>query len=172
MRFFCTDNRNHLAIMALATGTKAPDFTLPRKTDDGVEEVTLSKHFGKDNVVLLFFPLAFTSVCTEQMCDVSGGLLKDASGLDAVVFGISVDSPFAQEAFAKANKITVPLLSDFNKEVSKQYDVLFEDLLGLRGVAKRSAFVINKEGVIVHADSSDDPKQVPAEDKIKAALQG
>ena len=157
--------------MALETGLKAPDFSLNRKTAEGLEDVKLSENFGSKQTVLLFFPLAFTSVCQDELCSVSAGM--DAyDSLDAKVYGISVDSPFAQEAFAKANNIEVPLLSDFNKEVAAAYDVLYEDLLGLRGVAKRSAFVVNQEGVITFSWSSDDPHDLPDFDAIQAALKG
>lgn len=155
--------------MALATGIKAPDFTLKSKSADGLADVTLSDNFGKSATVLLFFPLSFTSVCEEELCSVRDSL-ADYQGVEAKVYGISVDSPFAQEAFAKANGINFPLLSDFNKEVSAAYDVLFEDLLGFKGVSKRSAFVINREGEIVYAESSDDPKKLPDFGAIKAAL--
>lgn len=155
--------------MALPVGTPAPGFTLKRKTDDGLVDVTLADHLGKEQVVLLFFPFAFTSVCTDEFCSVSGGL--DAyAGLEAAVYGISTDSPFAQEAWAKANGITVPLLADFAKEVVTAYDVAYEDLIGLKGPAKRSAFVIGKDGVIKYAESSDNPKQLPDFAAIEAAL--
>lgn len=155
--------------MALSTGSQAPDFTLKTKTADGLADVTLSSNFGAKKTVLLFFPLAFTSVCQDELCSVSAGL--DAyEKLGATVYGISVDSPFAQEAFAKSAGITMPLLSDFNKEVATAYDVLFEDLIGLKGVAKRSAFVIDENGVITYAFSSDNPKQLPPFDEIKSAL--
>jgi len=156
--------------MALETGSKAPDFTLKTKTADGIEEVTLSGNFGKQQTVLLFFPLAFSSVCTDEFCSISQDL--DAySGLNAQVYGISVDSPFALEAFARENNISVTLLSDFNKEAARAYDVLFEDLLGLQGVAKRSAFVIDTGGTITYSWSSDNPKDMPDFNSIKAALQ-
>ncbi|MGJ3244094.1 MAG: redoxin domain-containing protein [Opitutales bacterium] len=157
--------------MALATGTPAPDFTLPTKTADGVEQVSLGDYLGKQPVVLLFFPLAFTSVCEKELCSVTGDLSK-YEALDARVFAISVDSPFAQEAFARKNDLKVTLLSDFNKEVAGAYDVLFEDLLGLKGVAKRSAFVIGKDGSIVYSWSSDNPKDLPDFDALQAALKG
>ncbi|KAF0095963.1 MAG: alkyl hydroperoxide reductase [Puniceicoccaceae bacterium 5H] len=159
--------------MALSTGTKAPDFTLKTKTADGVEEVTLSKNFGQKQTVLLFFPFAFTSVCTDEMCSVSGGI-AEYEALDAAVYGISVDSPFTQEVFAQQSGIKFPLLSDFNKEVSKAYDVLYDTFLpgalDFHGVSKRSAFVIGKDGVIKFASSSDNPKDLPPFDQIKAAL--
>lgn len=155
--------------MAIATGTKAPDFTLKSKNDEGLADITLSDNFGKRATVLLFFPLSFTSVCQDEMCSMRDSL-GDYEKLDAAVYGISVDSPFSQEAFAKENNLNFPLLSDFNKEVSQKYDVLFEDLLGFKGVSKRSAFVISKDGEVVYAESSDDPKKLPDFDAIKAAL--
>ena len=159
--------------MALAIGTQAPAFSLKSKTADGLKDVALADTLGKKQTVLLFFPLAFTSVCTAEMCSVSQGL--DAyKALDAAVYAISVDSPFAQEAWAKENKITFPILSDFNKEVSKAYDVLFAELLpgvlSLKGVSKRAAFVIGKDGVIKYSSSSDDPKVLPDFGAIQAAL--
>jgi peroxiredoxin len=159
--------------MALSVSTPAPEFTLKRKTDSGLMDVALSDFKGQKKIVLLFFPLSFTGVCQDELCSVSGGL--DAySALDAEVLGISVDSPFAQEGFAKAAGISIPLLSDFNREVVKAYDVAYDsflpDVLGYRGVAKRSAFVINKEGIIVYAWSSDNPKDLPSFDEIKTVL--
>ncbi len=155
--------------MAIVTGTPAPDFTLKTKNADGLTDVTLSANFGAKKTVLLFFPLAFTSVCQEEMCTMSGQL-EAYKSLAAEVYGISVDSPFAQEGWAKANNITVTLLSDFNKEVAAAYDVIYEDLLGFKGVAKRSAFVIDTEGKVSYAWSSDDPHDLPPFDEIKAAL--
>ena len=155
--------------MALATGSAAPDFTLKSKNASGLVDVKLSENFGKKNTVLLFFPLAFTSVCTDELCSVSGGI-AEYQGLNAEVYAISVDSPFAQEAFAKANNITISILSDFNKTVSAAYDVLYADLLGFKGVSKRSAFVVNKEGKITFAWSSEDPKKLPPFDELKKAL--
>lgn len=155
--------------MALATGTKAPEFTLRTKTAAGLEDITLSDHFGKQKTVLLFFPLAFTSVCMDEMCSVSSGI-QEYKDLNAAVYGISVDSPFTLEKMAAVDQLQFPLLSDFNKEVSGAYDVLFEELLGFKGVAKRSAFVIDENGTIIYAESSDDPKQLPDFEAIKAAL--
>ena len=155
--------------MALATGTKAPAFTLKTKNDDGLQDVSLSDNLGKKKTVLLFFPLAFTSVCMKEMCDVSAGL-SAYSDLNAAVYGISVDSPFAQEQMAKVDNLQFPLLSDFNKDVSAAYDVLYADLLGFKGVSKRSAFVINEDGIIIYSESSEDPHDLPNFDAIKAAL--
>ncbi|MFA5258287.1 MAG: redoxin domain-containing protein, partial [Opitutales bacterium] len=154
---------------SLKVGDKAPLFTLKTKTGDGLKDVSIASNLGEKQTVLLFFPLAFTSVCTQELCSVSAGL-GDYSELAAAVYGISVDSPFAQEAFAKASKIKFPLLSDFNKEVSALYGVLFQELIGLKGVSKRSAFVIDFNGFITYVESSDDPTKLPDFDKIKAVL--
>ena len=155
--------------MALEKGQKAPDFTLKTKTEGGLEDVTLSGNFGSRNTVVLFFPLAFTGVCTDEMCSVSSGI-GEYEALEATVYAISVDSPFVQEAWAKANNITIPVLSDFNKEVARAYDVLYPELIGLKGVAKRSAFVINRAGEIIFSWASEDPKVLPPFDEIKATL--
>lgn len=157
--------------MALATGSKAPDFTLKRKTADGVEDVKLSDNFGKKNTVILFFPLAFTGVCTEEMCDVSQGI-SAYQDLNAEVYAISVDSPFAQEAWAEKENISIPILSDLNKETAKAYDVLLSDLIGLGSVSARAAFVIDKEGTIKYSEQTPTPKDLPNFDKIKETLQG
>lgn len=157
--------------MALATGSKAPDFTLKRKTADGVEDVKLSDNFDKKNTVILFFPLAFTGVCTEEMCDVSQGI-STYQDLNAEVYAISVDSPFAQEAWAEKENINIPILSDLNKEVAKAYDVLLTDLIGLGSVSARAAFVIDKEGTIQYSEETPTPKDLPNFDKIKETLQG
>lgn len=155
--------------MALPVGTIAPDFTLKCKTAEGLKDHTLSSHRGHQPVVLLFFPLAFTSVCTQEMCDVSAGL-GAYRHLNAVLYAISVDSPFAQEAWAKTNGLQFPVLSDFNKEVAAAYGVLYPELLGFKGVAKRSAFVVGTDGRILFSWSSDDPKQLPPFDQVQAAL--
>jgi len=160
--------------MPLAVGTKAPDFSLPTKTADGPKQVKLSDNFGKKNTVLLFFPMAFTGVCTTEMCGQSNELAS-YDKLNAVVYGISGDNPFAQEAWAQKEKIGVTLLSDYEHKVARDYGVAYDSFLpqinlGMAGVAKRSAFVIDKNGVIQYAESSDDAKQLPNFDKIKAKL--
>lgn len=155
--------------MALAVGTKAPDFTLKTKTADGLKDIKLSDHFGKQQVVLLFFPLAYTGVCTQEMCDMSNGM-SGYTNLGAAVYGISVDSPFTHEAWAKANHISVTLLSDLNKTVTKAYDVVFPNLAGVGDTAARAAFVIGKDGVIKYAEQTPTPKDLPSFEKIKAAL--
>jgi len=153
--------------MAIATGTKAPEFTLKSKQPEGLEDVSLTDHLGSGKVVLLFFPFAFTSVCTTELCSVDPGFYAD---LDATVFGISVDSPFAQEEMALKNGIKVKLLSDFNKDVAAAYDVLYDELLGFKGVAKRSAFVIGEDGTVVFSWASDDPHDLPDFEAIRRSL--
>ena len=155
--------------MALSTGTKAPAFTLKTKNDDGLQDVSLSDNLGTKKTVLLFFPLAFTSVCVQEMCDVSSSLAA-YTNLNAAVYVISVDSPFAQEQMAKADNLQFPLLSDFNKDVSAAYGVLYADLLGFKGVSKRSAFVIDENGIIIYSESAEDPHDLPNFDAIQNAL--
>jgi glutaredoxin-dependent peroxiredoxin len=155
--------------MPIPLGSKAPDFTLKTKTPDGLKDVTLSANFGKTQTVLVFFPLAYTGVCTQEMCDVSAGL--DAYGAaNAQVYGISVDSPFAQEAWAKQNGIKVTLLSDLNKTVIKAYDVVFPMLAGVGDTAARAAFVIGKDGKVKYAEQTPTPKDLPNFAAVKAAL--
>jgi glutaredoxin-dependent peroxiredoxin len=155
--------------MPLKTGTNAPDFTLKSKSAQGLEDVKLSDNFGKRATVLLFFPLAFTGVCTQEMCDVSGGISSYES-LNAAVYGISIDSPFAQEAWSMQEKITIKLLSDLNKTTIHAYDVVFPGLAGIGDTAARAAFVIDKEGRIIHAEQTATPKDLPDFEKVKAAL--
>jgi peroxiredoxin len=155
--------------MTLSIGAEAPNFNLKTKNAEGLQEIDLSSFKGESNVVLLFFPFAFTGVCTEETCSVRDDL-SSYEELDAQVLGISVDSPFAQEAMALKEGLNFPLLSDFNKNASKEYGVLYEDFIGFEGVSKRSAFVISKEGTITFSWSSDDPKQLPDFESIKNAL--
>ena len=155
--------------MTLEIGSKAPDFSLKSKTADGLVDVKLSDHLGQNSVVLLFFPFAFTGVCREEACSVRDDLSSYES-LNARVFGISVDSPFAQEVMSNQENLNFPLLSDFNKSVSSDYGVLYEEFIGYNGVSKRSAFVVSAEGTVSYAWSSDDPKQLPDFDSIKAAI--
>ena len=160
--------------MAINVGTKAPDFELSAKTAEGPKKFKLSNNFGKKNTLLLFFPMAYTSVCTKEMCDVSQGL-NGYTSLNAEVFGISGDNPFAQEAWAQKENIKVTLLSDYEHKVTQAYGVAYDSFLpqlnlGMSGVAKRSAFVIDKQGVVRYAESSDDPKQLPNFNAIKDAL--
>jgi peroxiredoxin len=155
--------------MPLAVGAKAPDFTLKTMTADGLKDIKLSAHAGKQQVVLLFFPLAYTGTCTQEMCDISNGFAGYTS-LGAAVYGISVDSPFAHAAWAKENKITVPLLSDLNKAVTKAYDVVFPNLAGIGDTSARAAFVIGRDGVIKYAEQTATPKDLPNFAAVKAAL--
>ena len=155
--------------MPIAIGTKAPDFTLKSKTATGLVDVTLSASFGSKNTVLLFFPLAFTSVCTKELCDLTAGLNAYAD-LGATVIGVSVDSPFAQDAWAQKEKITPTLASDLNKEVIKKYEVVFPLLAGIGDTAARAAFVIDKAGVVQYSEQTATPKDLPNFDAIKAVL--
>jgi peroxiredoxin len=155
--------------MALPVGSKAPDFTLKTKTPAGLQDVTLSNNFGKRNTVLLFFPLAFTGVCTKEMCDVTAGL-NAYRDLNADVIGISVDSPFAQEAWAQKEKIGITLVSDLNKTVARAFGVLLDDLLGLGSVSARAAFVIDKQGIIRYSEQTPSPKELPNFEAIKKVL--
>ncbi len=155
--------------MAITVGSKAPDFTLKSKQASGLVDVKLSNNFGKKNTVLLFFPAAFTTVCTNEMCEISGGM-NEYSKLNADVIGISVDSPFAQEAWAQKENIRIPLASDLNKEVIKKYGVVFPMLAGVGDTAARAAFVIDKQGVVQYSEQTPSPKELPHFDRVKAAL--
>ena len=155
--------------MAISVGTKAPDFTLKSKQPSGLVDVKLSDNFGKQNTVLLFFPAAFTSVCTQELCDVSGGLNAYA-GLNADVIAISVDTPFAQEAWAQKENIKLTLASDLNKEVTRKYEVLLPMLVGIGDTAARAAFVVDRQGTIQYSEQTPTPKDLPHFDKVKAAL--
>jgi len=154
--------------MAIPVGSPAPDFILKSKTPTDVE-FKLSGNFGKKNTVLLFFPLAFTSVCTKEMCDLTSGL-GAFSDLNADVVGISVDSPFAQAAWAQKEKIGIPLASDLNKTVTKAYDVLFPMLAGVGDTSARAAFVIDKHGVVQYSEQTPTPKELPNFDAVKTVL--
>ena len=154
--------------MAIAVGSQAPDFTLKSKSPTDVE-VKLSNNLGKKNTVILFFPLAFTGVCTAEMCDVTAGL-GGYQSLNADVIAISVDSPFAQAAWAAKEKIGITLASDLNKEVTKKYDVLFPMLAGVGDTSARAAFVIDKAGVVQYAEQTPTPKDLPNFNAIKDVL--
>jgi peroxiredoxin len=154
--------------MPLSVGTKAPDFTLKSKSPADAD-VKLSNNFGKKNTVILFFPLAFTGVCTKEMCDITAGL-NDYTGLNADVIGISVDSPFAQQAWAQKEKIGITLASDLNKEVTKAYDVVFPMLAGVGDTSARAAFVVDKNGTIQYAEKTATPKDLPNFNAVKDTL--
>ncbi len=155
--------------MAIPVGSKAPDFTLKSKQSSGLVDVKLSNNFGKKNTVLLFFPLAFTGVCTQEMCDITAGL-NAYRGLNADVIGVSVDSPFSQEAWAQKEKIGITLASDLNKETAKAYGTLLPDLLGLGAVSARAAFVIDKSGTIRYSEQTPTPKDLPDFNAIRNSL--
>lgn len=152
--------------MKITVGDQAPDFTL---TSDAKEEVSLSDYKGK-NVVVLFFPLAFTGVCTTELCTMRDDL-STYGNLNAQILAISVDSPFTLEEFKKAQSYNFPLLSDFNKEASEAYGSLYEEFaFGMKGVSKRSAFVIDKEGIIRYAEVLENAGEEPNYEDIKATL--
>ena len=151
--------------MAIPVGSKAPDFTLKSKQASGLVDVNL----GKKNTVLLFFPAAFTSVCTQELCDITSGL-NAYGNLNAEVIGISVDTPFAQEAWAQKEKIGITLASDLNKEVIKNYNVVFPMLAGIGDTAARAAFVIDKSGIVQYSEQTPSPKELPNFNEVKATL--
>ena len=152
--------------MPVDVGAKAPEFTLPNQDR---EPVSLSEQLKSGPVVVAFFPAAFSSVCTTEMCtfrDSAAELNKVA----AKVLGISVDTFFALKAWAEAQKLDFPLLSDFNKTVIRQYDVVNPDMIGLKDIAKRAVFVIDRNGVVRHREVLDDARNEPDYGKIKQAL--
>jgi len=155
--------------MPLPVGSKAPDFSLKSKQASGVVDVKLSNNFGRKNTVVLFFPLAFTSVCTKEMCDITAGF-GGYQSLNAEVIAISVDSPFAQEAWAQKEKIGVPLASDLNKTTARAYGVLLDDLLGFGSTAARAAFVVDKGGIVRYSEQTPTPKDLPDFNAIKDTL--
>jgi len=154
--------------VSIRSGDKAKGFTLPSKPG---EPVNVGEHIGKEPVVLLFFPLSFSPVCTEEMC-----AMRDSWGewepLGAKVFGISVDSPFVTDKFRTELNIPFPILSDFNKEIASEYGALHEELVGLKGVPKRAAFVIDASGSVIYDWVSDDPKVMPDLDAVRNAIKG
>jgi peroxiredoxin len=156
--------------MAILVGSQAPDFTLKTKNATGLADVKLSENFGKKNTVVLFFPAAFTGVCTQELCDITGGL-SAYTNLNATVVAISVDTPFAQEAWAKKENIQITLASDLNKEVSKAFGVLLPGFLGIGDFSARAAFVIDKSGVVRYAEQTLTPKELPNFVAIKTLLE-
>ena len=152
--------------MAIKEGNKAPDFKL-KNTEK--QEIRLSDYSGKKNVLLLFFPLAFTGVCTKELCSTRDNL-KSYENLDAEVLAVSVDSPFTLGEFKKANNLNFNLLSDFNKTASQSYGAYYADFLGFKGVSKRSAFVIDKSGDVKYAEVLEDAGQLPDFSAIKETL--
>ncbi len=154
--------------MAAETGSTAPDFTLPNQDR---EPITLSKQRGRPTV-LAFFPAAFSSTCQKELCT-----LRDTLGrLDALtrakvqVYGISVDSFFALKAFGDQQHLAFPLLSDFNKQVIHDYGVFNEDMIGLKGIAKRAVFVLDRSGVVRYREVLDDARNEPDYEQIYQAV--
>jgi glutaredoxin-dependent peroxiredoxin len=152
--------------MALKKGDNAPAFKLPNTEK---KEVSLEDFKGK-NLVVLFFPLAFTSVCTTELCSMRDNM-ADYASVNAEVVAISVDSPFTLDKFKKSENLPFQLLSDFNKEVSAAYGSLYENfVLGLKGVSKRSAFVIDKEGRVQYAQVLESAGDLPDFEAVKQTL--
>ena len=153
--------------MAILVGNKAPDFSL---VSDTKETVNLNDYKGK-NLVVLFFPLAYTGVCTTELCTMRDDI-SNYSDMNADIVAISVDSPFVLEQFKASQNLNFPLLSDFNKVASTDYDSLYEEFpaFGMRGVSKRSAFVVDKEGVCRYKEICASPGDLPNFDAIKETL--
>jgi glutaredoxin-dependent peroxiredoxin len=151
--------------MSADVGTKAPDFTL---TNQDREPVTLSAQRGHP-VVLAFFPAAFSSVCTKELCTFRDRLAS-LNQANAQVFGISVDTFFTLKAFQADQKLAFPLLSDFNKQAIRDYGVFNEDMIGLKGIAKRAVFVLDREGIVRYREVLDDARNEPDYEKVFTAL--
>jgi glutaredoxin-dependent peroxiredoxin len=151
--------------MSVDVGTKAPDFTLMNQDR---EPVTLSTQQGHP-VVLAFFPAAFSSVCTKELCTFRDSLAK-LNNAQAQVYGISVDTFFTLKAFQESQQLTFPLLSDFNKQAIREYGVFNEDMIGLKGIAKRAVFVIDKDGVVQHAEVLEDARNEPDYEKVLSTV--
>jgi peroxiredoxin len=152
--------------MPVDVGAKAPEFTLPNQDR---EPVSLSEQLKSGPVVLAFFPAAFSSVCTTEMCTFRDSA-SELNKVNAKVLGVSVDTFFALKAWADAQKLDFPLLSDFNKTVIRQYDVVNPDMIGLKDIAKRAVFVIDRNGVVRHREVLDDARNEPDYGKVKQAL--
>jgi peroxiredoxin len=153
--------------MSAATGSKAPDFTLPNQDR---QPVSLRDELARNHAVLAFFPAAFSSVCTRELCTFRDQLGPMNHLAKAQVLGISVDTPFALKAFASEQKLNFPLLSDFNKDVIRAYDVFNPDMIGLKGIAKRAVFVIARDGTIKYREVLEDARNEPDYEKLNGAL--
>jgi glutaredoxin-dependent peroxiredoxin len=152
--------------MPIEPGSKAPDFTLMNQDR---QPVTLSAALQDGPVVLAFVPAAFSSVCTNEMCTFRDSIAA-LNASRAQVFGVSTDTFFALKAWADQQRLTFPLLSDYNKDVIRQYDVVNPDMIGLKDIAKRAVFVIGRDGVVKHREVLDDARNEPDYDKVRAAL--
>lgn len=155
--------------MTLDISQPAPDFHAKRADGENVGDFRLSEVLGQENVVLAFFPLAFTGGCTQEMCTFRDQLAQ-FNDLNAQVYGISVDSPFSLNVFIQQNGLTFPLLSDFNRDISRSFGVLHEELMGLRDISKRSVFVLDLKGVVRYRWISEDPGQLPDFEAVQSAL--
>ena len=153
--------------MSAAVGSKAPDFTLPNQDR---QPVALHDRLAENNVVLAFFPAAFSSVCTKELCTFRDQLGAMNHLVKAQVLGISVDTPFALKAFANEQRLQFPLLSDFNKEVIRAYEVYNPDMIGLKGIAKRAIFVIGRDGTIKYREVLEDARNEPNYEQLNGAL--
>jgi peroxiredoxin len=151
--------------MAAELGSKAPDFTL---TNQDRQPVTLSEQRGKP-VVLAFFPAAFSSVCQKEMCTFRDSMARLGTA-EAQVYGVSVDTFFTLKAFQDQQKLNFSLLSDFNKQAIRDYGVFNEDMIGLKGIAKRAVFVIDKDGIVRHREVLEDARNEPDYEKVFGAL--
>lgn len=154
--------------MSVDVGARAPDFTL---SNQDRAPVTLSEELKKGPVVLAFFPAAFSGTCTKEMCTFRDSL-ADLQRLSANVLGISTDTFFALKAWADAQHFTFPLLSDFNKTVINQYGVVNPDMIGLKNIAKRATFVIDRGGIIRHREVLEDARNEPDYEKVRGTLAG
>jgi peroxiredoxin len=152
--------------MALDLGSKAPDFTLMNQDR---QPVTLSGALTKGPVVLAFFPAAFSSTCQAEMCTFRDSL-AELSAAKAQVLGVSTDTFFALKAWGDQLRVGFPLLSDFNKEVIRKYDVVNPDMIGLKDIAKRAVFVIDPTGIVRHKEVVEDARNEPDYGKVRAAL--
>ena len=152
--------------MAVDVGAKAPDFTLPNQDR---EPVTLSQVWARGPVVLAFFPAAFSGTCTKELCTFRDSI-ADLSKVSAAVVGVSVDTFFALKAFADQQKLPFALLSDFNKTVIADYGVVNEDMIGLKGIAKRAVFVIDRGGVVRYREVLDDARNEPDYGRVQQVL--
>ena len=151
--------------MAADVGSKAPDFTL---TNQERQPVTLSAQRGRP-VVLAFFPAAFSSVCQKELCTFRDSMARLGQA-EAQVYGISVDTFFTLKAFHDQQKLSFPLLSDFHKQAIRDYGVFNEDMIGLKGIAKRAVFVIDKDGVVRHREVLEDARNEPDYERVFSSL--
>ena len=154
--------------MTVAVGDKAPDFTL---TNQDRAPVTLAEELKKGPVVLAFFPAAFSGTCTKEMCTFRDSM-SELNRVSANVLGVSTDTFFALKAWADAQRLTFPLLSDYNKTVITQYGVVNPDMIGLHNIAKRATFVIDRNGIIRHSEVLEDARNEPDYEKVRSALAG